>query len=334
MKFTHLLLIVLGLSFTVCQAQDAKDISKQKSKLKLYDEDKPNNLSSKYLGKIVFANSEIKKDDAETIYISSYTFGDKLYIKSFLSNSIGNNILFQMVEKGIKAKVLNESNSDLNHANIIYKLYIDGKLVSKTDNGRLYDEYVLHSLEINSCINDGTNTELFGEELYTQLLNHPELLTTGNHKMKIEMIPVCPRCSDESKPEKVLATGEIDLIIPGVIKVTESDCFPKKQWSDAKLENEAVKLFKKRTDAYKVILTDKDYTVIKNEFGIPLRKSFMAVVVFKNGNDVTYEYVVFERIFDGVNYQGLQVGQVSSIPGRYPENNKKKVNAECLKFLK
>lgn len=332
MKFKNLLILIFCLLTCFCKAQDAKEIAKQKTKLILYDEEKASN--SKYLGKIVFSNFEIKKDDSENKYISSYNFGDKLYIKSFLSNSIGNNILFQLVEKGIKAKVINDRNSELTNANIIYKLYIDGKEVSKTKKGKLYDEYVLHSVEINSCVNDGTNSELFGEELYTELLNHPELLAPGNHKMKIEMIPVCSSCTDYGNSEKALAIGEINLVIPSVIKINESDCFPKKQWSDVKLENEALKSFKKRTDAYKVILTDKDYTVIKNEYGIPLRKSFMAVVVFKNGNDVTYEYVVFERIFDGVNYQGLQIGQLNSIPGRYPENNGKKVNTDCLKFLK
>jgi len=334
MKINRFLLIVFGLFFTVFHAQDAKEIAKQKAKLELYDEQNISNNHINYLGKILFANSEIKDNDPESKYISSYTFGDKLYIRSFLANSIGNSILMQMVEKGIKAKVINDRGSEMVSANIIYKLYIDGKEVSKTVEGELYDKYVLHSLEVNSCINDGSSADLFGEELYAQLLNHPELLTPGNHKMKVEMMPVCERCSDESKPYKILAAGEIDMVIPNVIKVTESDCFPKKQWSDPKLENEALKAFKKRTDAYKVILTDKDYTVIKNEYGIPLRKSFMAVVVFKSGNEITYEYAVFERIFDGANYQALQTGQINSIPGRYPENNGRKVNAECLKYLK
>ncbi|KFF24113.1 hypothetical protein IW16_22350 [Chryseobacterium vrystaatense] len=314
-------------------AQDTKEIAKQRAKLVLFDEEKVNNTNSKYLGKIVFANSEIKENDPESKYISSYTFGDKLFIRSFLANSIGNNILIQMVEKGIKAKVINDRGSEMVTANIIYKLYIDGKEVSKTKDGSLYDEYVLHSLNINSCINDGTNTELFGEELYTDLLNHPELLTPGNHKMKIEMIPVCPRCSDNSKPEKILAVGEIDMVIPNTIKVIESDCFPKKQWSDPKLENEVLKAFKKRTDAYKVILTDKDYTVVKNEYGIVLRKGFIAAVVFKNGNDVSYEYLNFERVFDGMNFQSLQIADMTSIPGRIPSKGKK-VNASCLKYLK
>lgn len=332
MNFKNVLFLILGLLSLTCQAQDAKEIAKQKSKVKLYDEDKP--INEKYAGKIVFANSEIKNGDPESKYISSYTFGDKLFIKTFLNNSIGNNILMQMVEKGIKAKAINDRGSEMVSANVIYKLYIDGKEVSKTTYGGLYDGHVLHSLEVGSCINDGTKTDLFGEELYAQLLNQPALLTPGNHKMKIEMIPVCPSCSDEIKVGKVIATGEIDLVVPGVLKVAESDCFPQKQWSDAKLENEALKAFKKRTDAYKVILIDKDYTVIKDEFGLPLRKSFMAVVVFKNGNEVTYEYAVFERVYDGAKYQALQSAAVNSIPGRYPENNGKKVNAECLKFLK
>ena len=334
MKFTKALFLTFGLFFSVCNAQDAKEIAKQKAKLQLYDEQKSGSTNSNYLGKIVFANSEIKNNDPDSKYITSYTFGDKLYTRSFLANSIGNSILMQMVEKGIKAKVINDRGSEMTTANIVYKLYLDGKEVSKTIDGELYDEYVLHSLEINSCINDGTSADLFGEELYAQLLSHPELLTPGNHKMKVEMIPVCERCSENSKPNKILAVGEINMLVPNTIKVTESDCFPKKQWSDPKLQTEALKLFKKRTDAYRVILTDKDYTVVHNEYGVPLRKSFMAVVVFKNGSDVTYEYAVFERIFDGVGYQGLQIGQANSIPGRYPESNARKVNAECLKFLK
>ncbi len=334
MKCTFLLFVVFGLSFTICQAQDSKDIEKQKSKLKLYIEKKTSN-ATKYSGKILFANSDINNNDPESKYISTYTFGDKLYIRSFLANSVANSIMIQLIEKGVQAKVLNESNDYMSSANLYYKLYIDGKEVSKTKDGDLKRTYVGESLEINNCIYDGTNAELFGEELFTELLIHPELLSPGNHKMKVEMLPYCPSCPDNLMPEKVIATGEIDLIITGVVKVNESDCFPVKQRSDAKLENEALKSFKKRTDAFKVILTDRDYTIIKNEYGIPLRKSFMAAVVFKNGNDVNYEYVVFERIFDGVNYQELQIGNQYSLPGRYEESKvNKKVSADCLKFLK
>jgi len=332
MKINRFLLIVFGLFFTVFQAQDAKEIAKQRAKLKLFDEEKVNNINSKYLEKIVFANSEIRDNDPESKYISSYNFGDKLYIRSFLANSIANDILIQLVEKGVKAKVLNESNSTTGFANISYKLYLDGKEVAMTQNSNLHLDHT-SSLTDMSCINDTTERELFGEELYMKLLNRPELLTSGKHKMKIEAIAICPNCPKNIIPDRILAVGEIDMVIPNVIKITESDCFPKKQWSDPKLENEALRAFKNTPDVYKVILTDRDYTVVKNEYGIVLRKGFIAAVVFKKGNDVYYEYINFERIFDGATFQSLKVGDMMSLPDRVLPKGKK-VNADCLKYLK
>lgn len=334
MKRNYLLLLVFGLILNLTQAQNTKEISK----LKLFDEEKPSNATSKYLGKIVFANSEIKKDDSDSKYISTYTFGDKLYIKSFLLNSISNSVLIQLVDKGLKAKDVNkEIFNYINFASAYYKLYIDGKEVTKSEKGRFGDASI-SGLNIMNCINDGINNgtdgEQFAEKLYSELLNHPELLIPGNHKMKIEMVLLCPRCPSEIATDKILAVGEIDMIIPDKIKVTENDCFPNKQLSDIKLETEALKCFKNRKDAYKVILTDRDYTIVKNEYGIPLRKCFIAAVVFKNGNDVTYEYVVFEKVFDGVNYQNLKIGdQLRSLPERLTPKGKK-VNADCLKYLK
>jgi hypothetical protein len=334
MKCNRLLLIVFGLFFTICQAQDAKEISKQRAKLKLFDEEKTSNTNSKFLGKIVFANSEIKKDDSETKYISTYTFGDKLYIRSFLANSVANSILIQLVEKGAKSKALNEDNSTTGFSSVIYKLYLDGKEVTQTNKGKFYGDEIISSLNIMSCINDGTDNELFGEALYMELLNHPELLTPGNHKMKIEMLPVCPNCPNNITPDKILAVGEIDMIIPKELKVTESDCFPKKQWSDIKLEAEVLKACKNSPNAFKVIITDKDYTVIRKEYtDAIIKKCFIAAVVSKNGKEVSYDFYIFEKVFDGVNYSPLKMSRDLELNNHLIPKGKK-VNADCLKYLK
>ncbi|MFP9112934.1 hypothetical protein ACLI1A_03265 [Flavobacterium sp. RHBU_3] len=224
---------------------------------------------------------------------------------------------------------------------LITILYLDGEYIDEVAIEDLNDRERSGQrlLTMRLPLNDGTDEFYRGESVYRALLGHQEKLTPGKHKIRIEQFPLTSYGLGHRVKFKPMAVGEIELIVPATdIKVSEGDCLPAKKLNDPKLETEAMKAVKSyfkdgAPNAYKIILTENDMTVVRDEYGNIIRKAFFATVVYKKGNEVWYENHVFEKMWDGLEYLPLRVSSSKTI-GDYTAKEGRKVNAACLKYLK
>jgi len=316
---------------------------KKNSKLELFEEE---NLSTdqykKYVGKVVFANTEIERADPESKYITSYTLGDKLFFRGNYLHSVSNTILLELEENGKRVKEINkmkQSGFDAQTRLITY-LYFDDVFISSVGrDSRLDGDLATQKIQsIRGMLNDGTEKLWVDELLYQALLSHQELLTPGKHKLRLLQAPIKTFGLGDDVKFKPMAEGEIEVIVPKELKVSESDCFPKKKLTDPKLEAEVLKAVKNyfkdgAPSAFKTILTDSDVTIVRDEYGNIVRKSFVAAIVFKTEKEVWYDYYIFDKMWDGQTYLPAQISKGISLNGRTAPDGKK-VNAACLKFLK
>lgn len=305
MKFTHLLLIVFGLSFSVCQAQD---IEKEKSKLKLVEEEKLlgdfATLHKKYVGKVVFSNSEITRELSESNFITTYTFGDKLSVRAFLQHSMLNSMLLQLVENGEKAKELN--NVSWSPKYLIY-LYLDGNLISGTSYALSFAERETHNaLSQRATLNNDESEPNLGKVLYKELKTKLELLTPGKHKLKISYVPYFS-AGDKLK-FKPVAEGEIEMVIKDKkIDLNDPDvCLPIAQMNDKSLEGEILKAFKEKgfkAEPKKVRITSSKWNIKRNEYGIIIRRYVEAYIGYSKNGKCYYDAYNFNQDYDGTKYQ-------------------------------
>lgn len=335
------LLLALGCYCNFAQAQDPQKIEKEKAKLQLFEEEKfSTELSKKYTGQVVFANDELVRDLPESKYITSYTLGDKLSIRAYFANSVANSMLIQLVESGKKAKEVNQNISWFStKSKYLILMYLDGNKITSTSYAEDFSEESMTTfLSVRADLNDGTAKNYFGESLYKELLSRQELLTPGKHKLRFEFVPIKTWSYGSDFDYKPIAVGEIDMIVPKEIKLNDNDCFPQKALDDPKLEQEALNaaksLFKENApNAIKAILPFKDVFIIRNEYGVIIKKSFMAAIACKNGKEVWYDYYIFDKMYDGSKYLDAVVSRDITLNG-YTTPSGKNVNKDCLKFLK
>lgn len=317
-----------------------KEKADGKSKLELFPEVKLDFPQyQNHIGQICFSNEEFERTLPEDKYIKTYNLGDKLSIRSFMANSPANSAMLQQAESGKKPKEINADKSSFERCKIAYLLYVDGKMVSSTSHAETFDKANMAGLATHRAdLNDGTEKDFLGESLYRDLLEKPEFLTPGTHKLRLELLPVIMGDS-KGFQYKPIAVGEIDMVVPKEIKVTQADCFPKSAMNDPKLEAEVLKAcktaFKENAgNAIKAILAFDDIFIIRGDYNAIIKKSFMAAVACKNSKgEVWYEYYVFDKMYDGTKYLPAVLSKDISVNGKIPPNGKS-VNPGCLKFLK
>lgn len=339
------LILMTFLTFSLAShAQDLKKIEKEKAKLQLFEEEKfPeafNEIYKKNVGKVLFSNSKTERALPASEYITTFTLGDKLFLRGFYEHSVSNSILLQLVESGMKTKDINGwKDSFDSQTRLISNLYFDDQFIASS--GR--DEYLNEedmtrkNLSMKHSLNDGTETLWMGEIPFQKLLGKQELLTPGKHKLKIEQVPLKTFGGGADFQYKPIAVGEIEVIVPKEIKFNESDCFPKAAIKDAKLEAETLKAVKKfykdgAPNAFKVILFSNEMKIIRQEYtGVILRKAYDAVVVSKKGDEVWYNYYTFHKEYNGSKYEEAVINNDVATSIRAEG---KVVNKGCLKFLK
>lgn len=339
------IILMTFLTFSLAsQAQDLKKIEKEKAKLQLFEEEKLpeafNEIYKKNVGKVLFSNTKTERTLPASAYITTFTLGDKLFLRGFYEHSISNSILLQLVESGMKTKDMNGWKDTFDsQTRLISNLYFDGQFIASS--GR--DEYLngedvtRKTLSMKHSLNDGTETLWVGEIPFQELLGRQDLLTPGKHTLKIVQIPLKTFGSGSEFQYKPVAKGEIEVIVPKEIKFNESDCFPKAAIKDGKMEAETLKAIKKfykdgAPNAFKVILTSNEMKIIRQEHtGVILRKAYDAAVVSKKGDEVWYNYYTFHKEYNGSKYEEAVVNDdvATSIRG-----GGKVVNKGCLKFLK
>lgn len=331
MKLTRLLLLFFGLSFTALQAQD---IEKQKAKLKLSEEEKLTGpfatLHKKYSGKVVFSNSEITRQSTESDFISTYTFGDKLHIRAFMSHSIINSMLLQMVEKGMTAKEINAVKSwDPKYVLI---LYLDGNKVTNTraDDVNFSPQEINSDLSQRATLNDSEGNLSFGTVLYKDLKTKINLLTPGKHKLKIEYLPLFYRGAGDDIDFSPIASGEIEMIIKDKkMDLNDPDvCMPTAKMSDKNIEAKIVKAFKEKglkAEPKKVRITSNKWNISRNEYGIITHRYVEAYVGYSKNGKCYYDVYNFNQDYDGSNYQDeihFRLG---------PAGTERERSCECMK---
>ncbi|KFE97619.1 hypothetical protein [Chryseobacterium luteum] len=312
--------------------------SQAQTNVKLFEEEKLDLIQYKnHIGEVLFSNEDFERNLPESKYIKSYTLGDKLFIIAFTAHSPANSMLLQAEQNGIKPKEIKNLRESFSYQSTVYfKMYLDGKEITETSTAGFGNEELATLPTYRADINDGTNEEFYGETMYNDLLKEQNLLTPGTHKLKIEMVPVKKGMDFENIKYKAIAVGEIDLIVPKDIKVIESDCFPKTNILNSKLEAEtlkAVKDFYKDGDPYsfKIILEQNGMKIIKNEYGVILRKEYIAFIVCKKGDEVWYRSDVLYKEYNGSGYENATVKGNASESTIVPY---RKVNKNCLRFLK
>lgn len=309
-------------------------------KLELYEEEKINlEVVTKYAGQLMFSNDDFERELPESKYIKSYTLGDNLALRAWLPNSPVNMMMLQLQESGVKAKEINATRDSFDgQSRVMLFMYLDGVKISNTSYAWDNEQKPLLTVpSVRADFHDGTDKNYFGKSLYKDLLQKQDMLTPGKHKLKIEVVPRKTFGLGADFNFKPIAVGEIDLIVPAQLKLNESDCFPKKAISDPKLEAEAMRAMKKfykngAPNAFKVILTQHDMKIVRQEYtGVILRKSFNATIVFKKGDEVWYDWYTFHKEYDGSKYEEAIVYANADISTL---DEGKRVNKECLKFLK
>jgi hypothetical protein len=338
-----ILLVAFLVSSLSSQAQLGGLLNKAKGKggkLELFEEEKLDFPQyQNHIGQVCFSNEEFERTLPEDKFIKTYNLGDKLAIRAFMANSPANSAMLQVAESGKKAKEINENKSFYERCKVVFVMYLDGKEIAGTSNAQFFERKDMTSLPTHRAdINDGTEKDYFGESMYRALLERQELLTPGVHKLKIELIPLLlgDTTGFQYKP---IAVGEIDMVVPKEIKVSEADCFPKSAMSDPKLEAEVLKAckvaFKENApNAIKAILAFKDIYIIRGDYNAIIKKSFMAAIACKNSKgEVWYDYYIFDKMYDGAKYLPATLSSEITVNG-YTTPAGKKLNSNCLKFLK
>ena len=313
---------------------------KVKAKLDLYPErtlDSPG--YQKHIGEVCFSNESFELDLAESKYIKTYTLGDNLSMRAWFANSPSNSMMIQLAESGKKPKEIKENKySFKQHAIFRIFVYFDGILVDQSSDAEDWNKDRMSELPaLRADFNDGTSKNWYGERFYKEILSRQDLLTPGIHKLKVEVFPY-KRGYASNFPFKAIAVGELDVIVPEDIKVSEENCFPKKKMDDKNLEAELLKAFKSHFTvdghtAIKVIITDNQFTIFRDRYNDIVKKSIMAAVVYKTEDQVSYKYFIFDKNFDGVKYARAIISSELTLNGLSINSPEKKVNSACLKFL-
>jgi len=283
------------------------------AKVQLYEEEKidlPQRLNN--IGKVVFSNEDIERDLPESKYITSYTFGDKLFIRAWLANSPSNSMMLQLAESGIKPKEINDNRGsfDGGMTKVIYIMYLDGKEVASTSYANNFDHKSMQSIpSVRADINDGTSENNFGEMMYTTLKRKQDLLTPGTHKLKLELYPVKTFAFGSDFKYKPIAVGEIDMIVKdSPIDVNDPEaCLPKAGMTDKALEAKILAAYKRRypnDEALAVRITSTRWNISKHEYtGVPLRRWVSATIGRKSGGTCSRDEFSFTQEYDGTAYQ-------------------------------
>lgn len=337
---TLVLIIAVCCSYNSVEAQRIKNPFKKK-KLELYEEEKLDfDQYKNHVGEILFSNEEFDRQLPESKYITSYTLGDKLGMRAFLKNSPANSMMLQLVESGEKIKTVNKWKGTFDTGALIYKMYLDGKFIANTSYAHHFKNEEIASLPTHRADLKDDNGIYYGEELYESLLKKEELLTPGTHKLKLELIPVYNGSIFSDFEFKPIATGEIDLVITEDASYVKLDeCFPKAKIKDAKIEADITKIINAKIVAGSklrdVIITSSRWTILRDVYKSPIKKSIRAALVFTHEGQTFYYERIFEKVFDGVEYSPLQMSSDINIKGeRVAQFDARTVHSKCEELLK
>ena len=257
----------------------------------------------KNVGKILWAKERIKKDMQDRItYETVFDASDPLYGRVFIEKSLTRVSESQPIECQ-------------DNIEFYLRIFINGEDKGKFHDGTWTDRrWTTGQISLN--LTPGDEVDLVNVEVPEKWAALVKRLPNGNHKIKIEFyggkgVYGSGGSSYEKCPKK-LAEGSFTLNKSGEMTSGKLKMLPVAKKKDAALEAEMVKAIKSRgwqnETPIKVIIVESDWRIVRNAFGVILRKEINTNVILKK-TDGTCRLtdISFERPYQGNNKYGATI---------------------------
>jgi len=280
------------------------------AKFLLKDEGITNKVHEKYVGKIVFSNSEISKENPdEAKFGNTFSISSQIYLRIFLKTSI-----FNEVQSNRSSQVFD------NQVEMLYKIYLDGVQaglgrveIGNEEKKFLTTEQIKTNTSISGAFNFNKDA-LLSSSYIDALKSSDAKLTDGKHSLKVELYPIYNSIKPLS--ETPMAFGEITLNVAKgfVSSANPAICLPKAVKKDAALEakyKDCVKkyLVNNGKDAVmkSFVLLSSDWEIHKDDItGKPVYRTMYgaAGLSYKDGK-CKYETFSFTQNWSGGAYSNV-----------------------------
>lgn len=285
----------------------------------------------KYMNKIVFTSDEKalpKQKEVEANFKNEFNFGDLIYFKVYMDNSILN-YLYPIVKGQTQYTI--ESNSS-----IIFKFTLDGIILDSLEQNAISrSQFEKVEKETWTTFIGALKPEsgvYIGSKAFKEILmKYESKFTVGKHTLKVEVLPIYYGLNRENIEGSVVASGEITLNVAGSI-VDPNDtkaCMPASNMKDIELEKKIAKEFTKLIGgtAEVVKIVSENWTIIKNKYsGFIINRTIDVSIGYKDSQ----KGICYKRSFlvsqqhDGAKF----VGEISIETDM--QNPPKEISCKCL----
>lgn len=301
-----------------------------------YSQDKTLGMTSpiheKYVGKIVFTGEEKnieKQKENEAGFKTEFNLGDPIYFRAYLKDAMLNTL--RPLAKASSQTVFERD------SRFILKVYIDGKYLDSLFSARLSEDEFSNNAKttwttFRGALKSIDNSVYIGTYMFKELLTKYErLLTSGKHKLKIEVYPSYEPVGvpDKSIEGPLVASGEITLNVNGSA-IDQNDpnvCMPQSKMKDAELEKS---IYSGYTNAYKktalsVKITSPQWEIVQSKYtGLPTQRTIDAVIGYKEGGKCYKRaYLVIQK-YNGHEYVKDIIFESNM------QNPEREINCKCL----
>lgn len=257
----------------------------------------------KNVGKILWAKERIKMDMQDRItYETVFDASDPLYGRVFLEKSLTRVSESQAVEC--------QDNIEFH-----FRVFINGEDKGKFHDGTWTDRrWTTGQISLN--LTPGDEVDWVNVEVPEKWAELVKRLPIGNHKIKFEFYGgkgvYGSGGSSYEKCHKKLAEGSFTLKKSGEMTSGKLKTLPDAKKKDAALEAEMIKAIKARgwqnENPIKVIIIEPDWRIVRNDFGVLLRKEINTNVILKK-TDGTCRLtdISFEKPYQGNNKYGATI---------------------------
>lgn len=287
--------------------EEKKQIVEAADKYMVKDEGITNAVHEKNVGKIVFSDSEIPKENPEeSKFKGVFSITSSIYLRIYLKTSI-----FNEVQKNYGSEAFDK------HVGLVYKIYLDNELAeqgrvefSADGNKFLTGEQLKIQTSISGVLNFNKDA-LMSSSYIDALIAADTKLTEGNHALKIELYPIYTSITPLT--ENPIASGELTLIVTkGFVNPNNANiCMPNAKKSDTNAElkyKDCVKKYllnnNKNAELKKFVLLSTDWEIRKDDItGIPISKTMYGAAGLKySEGKCKYETFAFTQNWNGSSY--------------------------------
>jgi hypothetical protein len=265
MKTTLFTILLVAATAVMAAAQPAKP---------LRDDGVTHPLHKKYLGKILFAKTDMPQSAMqEDKFTQEFTLGDLIYFRPFMKRSLVNALV--------------AANPSINAADAANKAYY--KIGFSLDGGEVFETRVDFGTDKSEKQNWTTwrgALKHSRDEGFVGLFTMREFfgarnITPGKHTVTVTLTPAY----EELRGEPV--TGQMMLTVNRIDPADTSYCMPAAQSIDAGIEALVVQAFKAKGSAQpkKVVLTSPGWTVVKDEVSRRIEKRHIGALVVTTAGD-------------------------------------------------